>query len=139
MKSVIGGKKIETKWLKEKDNNSKFFHAQTKQRRARNRIISLYNPAGVWVSSKEEIDQVTVNYFEDLFSSTSPTESEEALKKVPSLILEQMNKMLTATSTEEEVRNALFMMHLEKMPRRDGMTALFSKDLGKLLKWISLS
>lgn len=36
-------------WLKEEDNNSKFFHGQTKQRKTRNRIIGLYNASDIWV------------------------------------------------------------------------------------------
>ena len=33
--------------LKDGDRNTKFFHAVTKQRRARNRIIKLKNPGGL--------------------------------------------------------------------------------------------
>lgn len=117
-------------WLKEGDNNSKKFHAQTKQRRARNWIVRLYNESDVWVDEEHEIEQVAMKYFRDMFTSIAPSEIEEVLSEVPSLVTDQMNGMLTALATEDEVRKALFMMHQEKFPGPDEMTSLFfSKSL----------
>ena len=39
--------KSRANWLKEGDRNTKFFHATTKQRRARNRLTKLKNPRGM--------------------------------------------------------------------------------------------
>jgi len=46
----------------------------------------------------------------------------------------QMNQRLLQLATEEEVRQALFMMHPEKAPGPDGMTALFFSIPGILLR-----
>lgn len=91
----------------------------------------MYNAVGICVSSEKEVEQVAVQYFEELFTSTTPSNFEEALGDFSPSIMVQNNEMLTALATEEEVRSALFMMNPEKALGQDGMTALFSNDLGK--------
>ena len=39
-------------WFKEGDKNTKYFHAITKQKRARNKIIGLLNQDGLWVDKE---------------------------------------------------------------------------------------
>lgn len=43
-------------WLRAGDRNTKYFHAKTKQRRARNRITRLKNSMGQWVETDEGIE-----------------------------------------------------------------------------------
>ncbi|CAA7029124.1 unnamed protein product [Microthlaspi erraticum] len=112
-------------WLKEGDLNIKFFHASTKQRRAINRIVGLHNESNVWVAGEKENEKVAVNYFEDLFTSILPMDFTEVLGNVSEHITITENETLTRSATETEVREALFMMHPEKAPWPDGMTALF--------------
>ena len=50
-----------------------------------------------------------------------------------------MNQMLMQSASEEEVRQALFMMHPEKAPGPDGMRALFFSTPGMSLKGMWLS
>lgn len=45
-------------WLKEGDRNTNFFHATTKQRRARNRVTKLKRSDGTWAETKERIEKV---------------------------------------------------------------------------------
>jgi len=49
-------------------------------------------------------------------------------------ITPQMNQWLLRLATEEEVREALFMMHPEKAPGPDGMTALFFQHSWHIIK-----
>lgn len=49
--------------LKEGDRSTKFFHAVTKQRRARNRITKLRNPTGVGAEDDEGLERVATTYF----------------------------------------------------------------------------
>lgn len=105
-----------------------------KKRGARNWIIVLYNASGVWVDADADVEEVAVSYFWDIFSTTSPSEIEEVLREVPSMVSDQTNRVLTALATEKEVRRALFIMHPEKVPRPDGTTVLVSSELGTLLK-----
>ncbi|KAG7567099.1 Ribonuclease H-like superfamily [Arabidopsis thaliana x Arabidopsis arenosa] len=112
-------------WMQLGDNNSKYFHALTKQIRARNRITGLHDANGIWSAEDKDIQNIAVSYFKDLFTTTKPEDFEESLAEIQSLITDQVNNFLTAPATESEVRNALFMMHPEKSPGPDGMTALF--------------
>ena len=45
-----------------------------------------------------------------------------------------MNQRLLKIATKDEVREALFMMHLEKAPGPDGMTALFFQHSWHIIK-----
>ncbi|KAG7556849.1 Ribonuclease H domain [Arabidopsis suecica] len=101
------------------DNNSKYFHALTKQRRARNRITGLHDKNGIWSIEDKDVQSIAVSYFKDLFTTTKHEAFEEALAEVQLLITEQINEFITAPATESEVRAALFMMHPEKAPRPD--------------------
>lgn len=54
-------------WLREGDQNSKFFHAAAKGRRKTNKISSLLNNEGTSVSWDSGLQQVMIDYFVDLF------------------------------------------------------------------------
>ena len=111
--------------MKVGDNNSKYFHALTKQRRARNRIIGLHDENGKWFAEDKDVQHIAVSYFETLFNKSNPQNIAESLSEVKTLITDQINDFLTTPATEDEVRAALFLMHPEKAPGPDGMTALF--------------
>ena len=66
--------KSRDQWHKYGDMNTKFDHATTKQRRAQNRIVSIKDKHGKLVESEIEVENVAVQYFGDLFSTSLPTE-----------------------------------------------------------------
>jgi len=74
------------------DNNSKYFHALTKQRRTRNRITGLHDENGKWSVEDEDIQHIAVSYFEDLFTTTNPQDFEDSLAEVRTLITDQINE-----------------------------------------------
>ncbi|CAA7051622.1 unnamed protein product [Microthlaspi erraticum] len=126
-------------WLRDEDLNTKFFHASTKQRRAVNRIVGLYNETNLWVAGKKEVEQVAVTYFDKLFTSSLPEDFTEVLEHVSERVTSLENNVLTRPATETEVREALFMMHPEKAPGPDGMTALFFQRSWHIVKQDVLS
>jgi len=73
------------------DKNTKYFHAITKQRRAKNKIIGLLNQDGLWVDKEVDIESLAVDYFKDIFTSSDPREFHSVLRDVPVIILEAMN------------------------------------------------
>ncbi|WZY88832.1 hypothetical protein YC2023_045567 [Brassica napus] len=121
-------------WYSSGDLNTKFYHALTKQRRVRNRIVGLHDAAGNWITEDNGVEKVAVDYFEELFSSTSPSEFDNFLSKIVPGITPQINQRLLRLATEEEVKEALFMMHPEKAPGPDGMTALFFQHSWHIIK-----
>lgn len=90
-----------------------------------NRIVGLYDSDENWIIEEQGVEKVAVDYFEDLFQTTTPTGFDGFLDEITPSITPQMNQRLVRLATEEEVRQALFMMHPEKAPGPDGMTALF--------------
>ncbi|XP_010506884.1 PREDICTED: uncharacterized protein LOC104783422 [Camelina sativa] len=126
--------KSRNKWMQMGDQNSKYFHALTKQRRARNRIIGLYDKNEIWSTEDEDICNIAVSYFADLFTTLHPTNFDEVLREVHPVITAEANAQLTARVTESEVRAALFMMHPDKAPGPDGMTALFYQKAWQIVK-----
>ena len=63
-------------------DNSKFFHALTKWRRARNRITGLHDENGIWSIEDDDIQHIGVSYFQNLFSTSNPQTSDEALGEI---------------------------------------------------------
>ncbi|CAM8880259.1 unnamed protein product [Rhodiola kirilowii] len=115
-------------WLNGGDRNTSFFHAKASQRRRRNLIRELRNPAGEVCSNNSDIHDIITNYFSALFSSQvliSEEEWKQAMNIVPKVVTDDMNEMLIAPFTEAEVRKALFQMHPTKAPGVDGLSALF--------------
>lgn len=90
--------KSRSTWLKEGDQNTKFFHASTKQRRARNRITKLKRPDGLWAEKYERIEHTTTEYFQELFYSSRPHGFDEALRFVTAKVTPEMNISLTTTT-----------------------------------------
>ncbi|XP_033136130.1 uncharacterized protein LOC117128234 [Brassica rapa] len=125
-------------WYSSRDLNTKFYHALTKQRRVRNRIVGLHDVDGNWITEDNGVEKVAIDYFKNLFSTTSPSEFDSFMAEVTPGITLQMNQRLLRLVTEEEVREALFMMHPEKASGPDDMTALFSNTPGILLRMIWL-
>ena len=117
--------KSKNMWYSSGDLNTKFYHALKKQRRIHNRIVGLHDAARNWITKDKGVEKVAVDYFEDLFSTTSPTEFDSFLTEITPVITSQMNQNLLKIVTEDEVKQALFMMHPEKYPGPDGMTTLF--------------
>ena len=66
-------------WHSSGDLNTKFYHALTKQRRIRNKIVGLHDDTGKWITDENGVENVAVNYFEGLFHSSNPTEFDSFL------------------------------------------------------------
>ncbi|CAJ2634985.1 unnamed protein product [Trifolium pratense] len=60
-------------WLKNGDRNTKFFHNKASQRSKVNNIQKIIDEDGVWWRGEEQVEKVFINYFEDLFSSSNPS------------------------------------------------------------------
>ena len=112
-------------WLRAGDRNTKYAHAKTKQRRARNCITSLKNSMNQWVSTEDEIEAVATEYFQQLFSSSNPTTIDDTLQYITASVTHDMNEQLMKIPRDEEIREAAFAINPEKAPGPDGMTSLF--------------
>ena len=93
--------------------------------------MGLHDALGNWITEDTGVEKVAV---EELFTTTSPTEFDDFLTEVTPGITPQMNQRLLRVATENEVKETLFMMHSEKAPGPDGMTALFFQHSWHIIK-----
>ncbi|XP_056847372.1 uncharacterized protein LOC130498048 [Raphanus sativus] len=134
--------KSRNQWHRHGDRNTKFHHAITNQRRAQNRIISIKDKHGKLVESEIEVENVAVQYFRDLFSSSISTELDASLRFISGKVSQSDNRLLLEEPSEQEIKKAVFDINPNKAPGPDGMTSkLFQRfwremgqDIIKLVK-----
>lgn len=111
-------------WLREGDQNSKFFHASAKSRRKVNQIEVLKDKNGNSVSWDSGLQETMVEYFTELFKASN-TDWSELVAGVETKVSNAQNVQMLAPIEEVEVKNALFSMHPDKSPDPDGMSPGF--------------
>ncbi|XP_021737156.1 uncharacterized protein LOC110703671 [Chenopodium quinoa] len=105
-------------WLESGDRNTNFFHRKASQRRSKNRISHLVTDDGVTHVEKEQICFVANDYCKTLFTSSLPSQFDEALAGIDTRVTSEMNSRLCAPYTADEVFLALKQMHPLKDPGR---------------------
>lgn len=119
------------KWLRCGDRNTKAFHASVKTIRSRNGIDELEDENGVLHREEVTKGEIATKYFQDLFSSTRPTDFTDVFDGFTSKVTEQMNKDLLAQVSDKEIKEAVFSIRADSAPGPDGMTALFFQRFWK--------
>ena len=81
----------------------------------------------MWRSSDEEIVQVMQEYFRDVFHSSFPSEMDldAATRYIQSIVYEDQSRILDASFSALEIRQALWDVGSLKAPNPDGFSALF--------------
>lgn len=77
------------------------------------------------LTKQEDLEKCAINFYRELFSAQQELEQEEILALVLGKVTPEMNLDLTKPYTEEEVKQALFMMGPDKSPGPNGFTAGF--------------
>ena len=112
-------------YLKSGDSNTSFFHNRASHTFRRNRITSLTNSAWSWCKSQEEITDIAINYYSDLFTSNTPPISQLVLDTISPSITNEMNADLLRNFSREEVEAALKDIEPLSTPGPDGMPPIF--------------
>ena len=94
-------------WLRDGDCNTQFFHSKASQCCKRNYITKLHDANKGWCSSQDQVHATIVDFYQTLYTSGSLHNFEEVIKNVPQVVKEEMNDMLMAKVTIEEVEIAL--------------------------------
>ncbi|KAL5550226.1 hypothetical protein UlMin_000402 [Ulmus minor] len=114
-------------WLKCGDRNSKFFHQKASARNVKNSISGLVDINENWCDEEEGMAHIIENYFDTLFSSTSPSpvDFDRVTDSIKSRVTPQMNEQLEQVFVADDVKTAVFQMAPTKSPGADGMSAIF--------------
>ena len=113
------------KWLKCGDRNTKAFHASVQMARSRNAVDVLEDKNGLLFQDDFAKGEIATNYFQELFSSTKPTNFSDFFDGFAPRVTEQMNKDLLSSVADDEIKQAVFSIKASSAPGPDGMSALF--------------
>lgn len=120
-------------WLKEGDQNSKFFHTSTMIWRRRN-FISTIKVGQEWKTSKQQIAEYFINQFKELYTSSLPTILENLKGLVQEAITEEENEELLTIPIEEESKQSILSLHPLKALSPYGFLEVFYGNYWKIVK-----
>ncbi|KAE8692116.1 hypothetical protein F3Y22_tig00110858pilonHSYRG00023 [Hibiscus syriacus] len=85
-----------------------------------NKEEGLLDKNGICKEGKQDIKDIAVNYFKDLFSSASTVFDDSIIGAIDMVITDEMNGALCADFTTDEIIVAFLDIHLRKAPSIDG-------------------
>jgi hypothetical protein len=125
--------RVKTDWLKNRDRNTRYYHACASTRRKKNFISRILNERGQTCTAEEDINIAFTEYFSGLFTASPEGDLARCLQNVASRIDGEMNASLLKLFLEEKVQCALFQMAPTKTLGSDGYPAgFFQKNWGTL-------
>lgn len=107
------------------DKNTRFFHASTIQRRGRNRIQRIQDKDGVSVEGQQQLFNLILTHFREVYSSDRPVLDPKCLDCIPRLVTTQMNDCLTRRVSSDEIKLTLDSLGAMKAAGPDGLNGLF--------------
>ncbi|XP_062096307.1 uncharacterized protein LOC133802077 [Humulus lupulus] len=122
--------KVKEDWLKQGDENTKFFHNSIRNRHIQNAIYSIWDMEGNWHDRQEEVHNTFYAYYEGLLGSEMKNRRNVLDSVVQSgpMISDQQAIFLLKKYTVEEVKSALYSIPDEKAPGPDGYNSGFFKQ-----------
>ncbi|XP_016193039.1 uncharacterized protein LOC107633966 [Arachis ipaensis] len=126
--------KSHVKWLQWGDQNTKFFHAKFHARNRQNKLEKLKDENGLYRTDAKGIGEVAESFFKKLFSTSNPKNPEDALEGLERKVDDRMNRILTRSITEEEVKKAIFSVNPFSALGEDGFTARFFQFYWEVVK-----
>eukprot|EP00253_Pinus_taeda_P001720 PITA_01720 len=124
-------------WLKEGEQNTKFFHRSALDDRGVNKILSLKNEQGDRIENHQGISTFLTEHFNNIAQEPEidRTEAiENLIKSIPNSISNEQNQALTREISLEEVEEAVKDMPNDKAPGPDGFTINFYKACWEIVK-----
>lgn len=95
------------------------------EKKKTNTIRGLQDGNNAWQIDMGVVDNIAVEYFHTLFTSSSPTSVGDVVQHVDSVVTPTANVDLMCPFTHDEVKRALFQIYPSKAPGLDGMIASF--------------
>lgn len=128
------GQKAKVRWLEEGDDNTRLFHKSIRMRRVQNRINTIQNERGEWVSKPEDVSEAFLQFYKSLLGSSGLTRPlEEIIINQGKVVSEEQKVMLNLQFSSDELKQALFSIPDEKSPGIDSYTSLFFKKAWEIV------
>ncbi|WJX66076.1 hypothetical protein P8452_50669 [Trifolium repens] len=121
-----------SRWLREGDANTKYFHSQVKARGRRNNISALLTDSG-WVEGPRDVRLAMANFFQEHFQQEE-WERPVLDGAVFPMLSEDSNNLLIAPFTLAEIEVAVSDCDGSKCPGPDGFNFNFIKEFWDLMK-----
>ncbi|CAB4269470.1 unnamed protein product [Prunus armeniaca] len=115
--------KSRVQWLNEGEKNTNFFHSKTLARRRANRMVGLEDSAGRWCTDDSEFKPLIISYFQEIFTTCSPSNIEYITDCVQPRV--SMQQSLTRQISSEEIWLAVKSLNPTKSPGPDGFMGKF--------------
>ncbi|CAA7021653.1 unnamed protein product [Microthlaspi erraticum] len=112
-------------WLALGEQNTSYFHAVTKGRKATNKFSVIEDEGNNSVYEENEIIKVITDFYQKLFTTEEGERKSTVFQALKPCISEEVNKNLIKIPTPEEIKQACFSIHPEKAPGPDGFSACF--------------
>lgn len=82
-------------WFQSGDRNTRYFHARASARLKKNLIEGLLDSNDVWHEEDNQIEEIVVDYYRNLFTSCNPVEFDEILQAIQPKVTPAMNHALS--------------------------------------------
>lgn len=106
-------------WLQAKDRNTRFFHSKAMNCFEKSLIVGLMDGNGVWQEDMVDVEQIILDYYSDLFTSSGLTNFAELVDAVEPKVTQEMYSNLIMQFHANEVKKALTQMFPHKAPDLD--------------------
>ena len=120
-------------WLKGGDNNTEYFHKQTKVQQSYNSIKELKNNLGNRIMGQEELKDHVFSHFQELYVDMGETDPEaqlDLLHRIPSIISDAQNRDLANPIVEHEIISAIWYSMLIKHRSQMASLSIFIENPG---------
>lgn len=125
---ILWKQKSRIQWLKEGEQNTKFFHRSTMYYRGAKKILKLSNVAGETIQNNKEISTLLTSHFKQIAKEIEEDRTAtigEITQAIPKSITSEQNDTLLRKVSLEEVDEAIKSMPNDKAPGPDGFTINF--------------
>lgn len=114
------------KWLREGDNNTRFFHAVLK-RKHHNQVTKMTTPDGTSLDTSTDIHEGVVQYLQEFLGHKNEGELLDLRLFIDQVVTEEENKSIYARPSIEEIWRAILSIPVESSPGPDGFGSGFFK------------
>ncbi|XP_026416709.1 uncharacterized protein LOC113312172 [Papaver somniferum] len=128
IKGELYQQKSRDNFIKDMDNNNKYFHTRINRRKCRNNIDSIQDHENKLLQTRDEISCHLTMHFKNISTSINPILDESLYSVFPSIISDEDNVALTRIPSNEEIHNTLKSMKNWSAPGPEGFQDGFYKS-----------